>query len=243
MLDRIEVECTLQVRGVHAFWPASGEGEDVVLYTDETRETELARLPMLRQQHGAERGQPDYALSDFVAPLATGLPDHVGGFAVTAGIGAAEAAAAYEAELDDYNSILLKALADRLAEAFAELLHRRARTAWGYGGGEDLAVEDMLRERFRGIRPAYCYPACPDHGEKRTLFELLGAREVGLDLTESYAMTPAASVSGLYFAHPRARYFSVGRIGKSQVEDYARRKGEPIALVERRLSSNLAYDR
>ena len=242
MLDRFEAEDLLQVRGVHAFWPASGEGEDVVLYTDASRSAELARLPMLRQQHGAERGQPDYCLADFVAPRATGLDDHVGGFAVTAGLGAAALAASYEAEHDDYNAILVKALADRLAEAYAELLHERTRAAWGYGAEETLAVEDMLRERFRGIRPAYGYPACPDHGEKRTLFDLLGARALGMDLTESYAMTPAASVSGLYFAHPHARYFALGRIGKTQVADYARRKGEPVADVERRLSSHLAYD-
>jgi len=242
MLDRIEREGLLELRGAYAFWPAASDGEDVVLYTDEARERELARLPMLRQQHTAERGKPDYSLADFVAPASTGLADHIGGFAVTAGLGAAELAGAYEKEHDDYNAILVKALADRLAEALAEFLHRRARRDWGYGAEEDLETEDLLRERFRGIRPAYGYPACPDHGEKRTLFGLLDAEALGMGLTEHGAMTPAASVSGLYFAHPQARYFALGRIGKTQVEDYARRKGEPVAAVERRLSSNLAYD-
>jgi 5-methyltetrahydrofolate--homocysteine methyltransferase len=236
LLARIESERLLGIRGVYGFWPAYADGEDVVLDGGEVR------LPMVRRQAQTQRGQPNLSLADFVAPRSTGLADHIGAFAVTAGIGSSELAARFAAEHDDYNAIMVKALADRLAEAFAELLHERARGAWGYGADESLSHEDMLRERYRGIRPAFGYPACPDHTPKRELFRLLAAPDVGIELTENCAMTPPASVSGLYFAHPKARYFAVGRIGRDQAEDYARRRGVPVEEVERWLGSNLAYD-
>jgi 5-methyltetrahydrofolate--homocysteine methyltransferase len=175
-------------------------------------------------------------------PWTAGRCDYLGAFAVTAGIGADALAAAFERDHDDYNAIMVKSLADRLAEAFAEYLHARARREWGYGTGEQLAIDDLIRERYRGIRPAFGYPACPDHSEKRKLFALLDAERVGLTLTDSCAMLPAASVSGLYFAHPAASYFTVGRIGRDQVEDYARRKGVDVADIERWLAPNLAYE-
>jgi 5-methyltetrahydrofolate--homocysteine methyltransferase len=237
----------LTPRGVYGFWPAAGDGNDVVLFSDESRARELLRFNMLRQQQvktgAAAEGEGAFlSLSDFVAPAATGLRDYVGAFAVTAGIGAAELAAAYEKRLDDYNAIIVKALADRLAEAFAECLHARARRDWGYGAGEDYSNEDLIAERYRGIRPAFGYPACPDHTEKGKLFHLLGARAVGIDLTDHFAMTPAASVSGIYLGHPRARYFNVGRIDRDQVEDYARRKGMSVGEVEKWLAPNLGYE-
>ncbi len=242
LLVRIKDEHLLGLRGVYGFWPAVSEGEDLVLFGDEERSRELGRFPMLRQQGHHERGQPNLSLADFVAPRDTGLLDHVGAFAVTAGIGASDLAAAFEAEHDDYHAIMVKALADRLAEAFAEMLHQRARREWGYGEGEELSNEDLIRERFRGIRPAFGYPACPDHTEKRTLFELLEAESIGVGLTEHCAMTPAASVSGIYLAHPKARYFSLGRIGRDQAGDYARRKDLTLEEVERWLGTHLAYD-
>jgi 5-methyltetrahydrofolate--homocysteine methyltransferase len=235
----------LTPRGVYGFWPAHSDGNDVVLYADESRVGELLRFNMLRQQQvkgPADAGKPFLSLSDFVAPVGSGLPDHLGAFAVTAGLGAAELAGAYEKALDDYGAIIVKALADRLAEAFAECLHQRARRDWGYGAAEDLSSEDLVDEKYRGIRPAFGYPACPDHTEKGKLFDLLGARRIGMELTEHFAMTPAASVSGLYFAHPAARYFNVGRIDRDQVDDYARRKQMPVSVVERWLAPNLAYD-
>jgi len=197
---------------------------------------------MLRQQEVVPDGRPNRSLADFVAPLDSGLEDWIGGFAVTAGIGAAELSAAFERERDDYSAIMVKALADRLAEAFAELLHRRARRDWGYGAEESLSKEDLIREAYRGIRPAFGYPACPDHSVKRQLFELLDAPALGITLTETCAMSPAASVSGVYFAHPEARYFSVGRLGRDQVEDYAHRRGMEVAEAERWLASNLTYN-
>ena len=195
---------------------------------------------MLRQQSSHEDSRPNRSLADFVAPADTGLADHVGAFAVAIH-GAEELADRFAGELDDYRSIMIRALADRLAEAFAEWLHEQARHEW-YAPSERLAGEALIRERFRGIRPAYGYPACPDHSEKRALFALLDAERVGIGLTESYAMTPPPSVSGLYFGHPQARYFSVGRIGRDQVEDYARRKGIELAEAERWLRPNLAYE-
>jgi 5-methyltetrahydrofolate--homocysteine methyltransferase len=196
---------------------------------------------MLRQQQEAE-GAPLRSLADFVAPRESGLVDSLGAFAVTGGLGAEALAARFERELDDYQSILTKAVADRLAEAGAEWLHREARRAWGYGSAEQLSNEELIEEKYRGIRPAFGYPACPDHSEKGKLFDLLDAAQIGMALTENYAMTPAASVSGLYFAHPAARYFNVGRIGRDQVADYARRKGVPLRETERWLQPNLAYD-
>jgi 5-methyltetrahydrofolate--homocysteine methyltransferase len=241
LLEQIIATRALSPRGVYGFFPAASDGDDVVLFTDERRATELLRFPMLRQQAVKGGDEPYWSLADFVAPKETGLPDHVGGFAVSAGHGVDELVRAYEAEHDDYHAIMVKALADRLAEAFAELLHKRVREEWGYGVGEDLGNEDLIAERYRGIRPAYGYPACPDHSEKEKLFTLLGAPEVGITLTETFAMVPAASVSGLYFAHPEARYFMVGRVDRDQIEDYARRKGIDVATAERWLAPNLAY--
>jgi len=242
LLRQITEGKLLRARGVYGFWPANSEGDDVVLYTDETRSKELVRFPMLRQQRTAEADKPTRSLADFVAPAGRGLADHLGAFAVTAGLGSDELVRRYEAEHDDYDAILVKALADRLAEAFAEYLHERARRDWGYEPDRPLSNDDLIDEKYRGIRPAFGYPACPDHTEKWKLFDLLRAREIGMELTEHLAMTPPASVSGLYFAHPAARYFTVGRIGRDQVEDYARRKGMTVAEVERWLAPNLGYD-
>ena len=236
LLDRIVQDRLLTPRGVYGFWPANTDGDDIVVGD------ELLRFNMLRQQEEMADGKPTLSLTDFIAPRESGVGDYIGAFAVTTGIGAAELAASFERDHDDYNSIIVKALADRLAEAFAEYLHARARKEWGYGSQEQMTPDDLIAEKYRGIRPAFGYPACPDHSEKGKLFSLLGAERAGLELTESFMMAPAASVSGLYFAHPEARYFTVGRIGLDQVEDYARRKGMDLADVERWLAPNLAYD-
>jgi 5-methyltetrahydrofolate--homocysteine methyltransferase len=230
LLDRIVDEQLLAARGVFGFWPARSEGDDVVL-------EEGTRFCFLRQQTDYGDSRPNRSLADYVAPDG----DHIGAFAVTTGLGAEELAADFAAEHDDYHAIMVKALADRLAEAFAEYLHEEARRAW-YEKGPKVPNEQLIAERFRGIRPAFGYPACPDHSEKTKLFELLGAEEAGLALTETYAMTPAASVSGIYLAHPEARYFSVGRIDRDQVEDYAGRKRVSSDEVERWLRPNLAYE-
>ena len=236
LLDRIVADGLLAARGVHGFWGAVAEGDDVVLGAGNGE----LRFPMLRQQGAHDDSRPNRSLADFVAPADTGLSDHVGGFAV--GIhGGEELSASYEADGDDYGAIMVKALADRLAEAFAEWLHEQSRRAW-YAPDEQLGAAALAEERYRGIRPAFGYPACPDHSEKERLFTLLGADRVGVTLTESYASLPAASVSGLYFGHPSARYFSIGRLGRDQVEDYAARKREPLGTVERWLRQNLAYD-
>ena len=242
LLQKIIDKGQITARAVRGYWPANSDDDDIVLFTDETRTQELMRFNMLRQQRTSTESTPARSLADFVAPIESGKSDFIGTFAVTAGIGANELADQYEREGDDYNAILVKALADRLVEALAEMLHKRSRAEWGYGESEDLSNEDLIRERYDGIRPAFGYPACPDHTEKRKLFELLQAVEIGMNLTESCAMTPAASVSGLYFAHPDARYFSVGRIDRDQVEDYAHRKGMDLKAVERWLQPNLAYD-
>jgi 5-methyltetrahydrofolate--homocysteine methyltransferase len=242
LLDRIVTEGLLEARGVYGFWPANSLGDDLVLWSDDSRSTELARFPMLRQQRDPGEAKPVRCLADYVAPHESGAEDYVGAFAVTAGIGAAELAERFEAAHDDYQAIMVKALADRLVEAFAEWLHRQARREWGYGRDEAFSLEDLIAERYRGIRPAFGYPACPDHSEKRTLFRLLDAPSLGITLSESCAMLPAASVSGLYFAHPKARYFTVGRIGRDQVESYATRKGASVSEVERWLAPNLGYD-
>jgi 5-methyltetrahydrofolate--homocysteine methyltransferase len=234
LLDEIVGNGLLRARGVYGFWPAAAEGDDIVLGNG-------VRFPMLRQQADHGDARPNRSLADFIAPGETGLADHLGAFAVTAGLGADELADRYAGEHDDYRSIMVKALADRLAEAFAEYLHEVARRDW-YETGEKLTNDELIAESYRGIRPAFGYPACPDHSEKRRLFDLLAAESAGLGLTESFAMTPGASVSGLYFGHPAARYFSVGRLARDQVEDYAARKGAPLAEVERWLSPNLAYD-
>jgi 5-methyltetrahydrofolate--homocysteine methyltransferase len=239
MLRRMVDEQMVTARAVYGFWPAARDGDDIVIY-DEARSREQLRFPMLRQQQHSGDG-PHLCLADWLAPVG-GPPDHLGAFAVTAGLRAEEAAKQFEDAGDDYSAIMVKALADRMAEALAELMHQRARRDWGYGADERLSNEELIAERYRGIRPAFGYPACPDHTEKGKLFELLGAREIGMDLTEHFAMTPAASVSGIYLAHPEARYFGVGRIGADQVRDYAARKGMTVAEVERWLGSSLAYD-
>ncbi len=242
LLRRILDEKLLEARGVYGFWPAASDGDDIVLFEDETRSQEMLRFNMLRQQNIQPDGKPNRSLADFIAPASASLPDHIGAFAVTAGIGCDELSTSFERELDDYQAIMVKALADRLAEAFAEALHQRARRDWGYGQNEQMSNEDLIAEKYRGIRPAFGYPACPDHTEKRKLFELLDAPSLGIDLTESFAMTPAASVSGLYFAHPDARYFTVGRVDHDQVQTYAVRKNMPLKEVERWLTPNLGYD-
>ena len=238
---------TVTARGVYGFWPAVSDGDDVVLFEPGSRspglepEAELVRFSMLRQQEAFDGDRPNRSLADFVAPAGAAQTDHLGAFAVTAGIGVEDLAVGFERQHDDYRAIMVKALADRLAEAFAEYLHARVRREWGYESSAP-SNEDLVAERYRGIRPAFGYPACPDHSEKFKLFDLLGARDVGMALTESAAMTPAASVSGLYFSHPKASYFTVGRIGADQVADYAARKHVSIAEVERWLAGNLAYD-
>jgi 5-methyltetrahydrofolate--homocysteine methyltransferase len=242
LLGRITQERLLQVRGTYAFWPANAIGDDVVVYADDSRRAELARFPMLRQQEVMPDERPNLSLADFIAPLDSGVPDYLGMFAISGGIGADELVRRFEHDLDDYNAIMVKALADRLAEAAAEYLHGQARKDWGYGESESLSVNELLSEKFRGIRPAYGYPACPDHSEKFKLFALLDAGAEGITLTEHAAMLPAASVSGLYFSHPQAKYFNVGRLGRDQVASYAQRKGMAIEDVEKWLGSNLGYD-
>jgi 5-methyltetrahydrofolate--homocysteine methyltransferase len=243
LLDRIIKEKLLTARGVYGFWPAASQGDDIILYVDETRSKELYRFHALRQQWERKGQDAFYSLADFIAPLESGRKDYIGAFAVTAGIGADDLAKKFDIQLDDYNSILTKALADRLAEAFAEHLHSEVRKSWGFGTNEQLTSEDLIAEKYRGIRPAPGYPAQPDHTEKRTLFKLLDAeRATGIRLTESFAMHPAASVSGLYFAHPESRYFAVDRITRDQVEDYARRKGMIVTEIERWLAPNLGYE-
>jgi 5-methyltetrahydrofolate--homocysteine methyltransferase len=228
---------------VYGFFPASSAGDDIVLYTDDSRSTERMRLHTLRQQWERKGQDTFHALADFVAPQESGRRDYIGAFACTAGHGCDELAARFERMHDDYSAILVKALADRLAEAFAEWLHARVRCEWGYGREEQLTPEQIIAEEYRGIRPAPGYPACPDHTEKRSIFQLLEAEEAaGMALTENCAMTPAASVSGLYFGHPESRYFAVDRITREQVEAYAARKGMPVAEVERWLAPNLGYD-
>jgi 5-methyltetrahydrofolate--homocysteine methyltransferase len=203
----------------------------------------LTRFHTLRQQGEKSGDNANKALADYIAPRETGLADYLGGFAVTAGVGVEELSQRYKDELDDYNAIMVSALADRLAEAFAEYLHKKAREVCGFGQSEDLSNEDLIKERYRGIRPAPGYPACPDHTEKRTLFDLLQVeKNAGIELTESMAMMPAAAVSGMYFLHPQAKYFSVGKIEKDQVEDYAKRKGMSLPVMERWLSPVLNYD-
>jgi 5-methyltetrahydrofolate--homocysteine methyltransferase len=241
LLDRIVREKRLVAKAAYGLWPAQSEGNDIVFYEDESRQRPLARFPMLRQQQEKTDPGPHLALSDFVAPKSSGIRDWAGAFVVTAGIGVQELAAAYEKELDDYHAIMTKALADRLAEALTEMLHERVRRAW-YAPGEAIPKDALIGEKYRGIRPAFGYPACPDHSEKVALFDLVHAGAVGVSLTEHGAMLPAASVSGLYVGHPQARYFNVGRVGRDQVEDYARRKGMALHEVERWLAPNLAYE-
>ena len=244
LLDRIIEGNLITARGVYGFFPANAAGDDVDLYTDDTRAEVLSRFHFLRQQANREGNEPCRSLADFIAPKETGLSDYIGGFAVTSGIGLKALCDHFRAENDDYNAIMAEAIADRLAEAFAECLHKRVREEWGYGCEEGLSNEDLIHEKYRGIRPAAGYPACPDHTEKGTLWRLLDVQaNTGMLITESYAMWPGSSVSGLYFAHPESRYFSLGKIGRDQVTDYHERKGISIAEVERWLGQNLNYDR
>ena len=242
LFDRIVEELLFEAHGVVGFWPANADGDDIVLFTDDTRSTELARFHTLRQQMGKAEGRPNTALSDFVAPL--GVPDYLGAFAVTAGHGEQHLAREFREKGDDYSAIIVAALADRFAEAFAERMHQRVRTElWGYAPDEALSTQELIEEKYSGIRPAPGYPSQPDHTEKATLFHILNAEaEAQMALTESFAMTPAASVSGLYFAHPQAHYFGVGKIDADQAEDYAGRKSWPVETAERWLNPILNYD-
>ncbi|MFT7462777.1 MAG: 5-methyltetrahydrofolate--homocysteine methyltransferase [Pseudohongiellaceae bacterium] len=242
LLKRIVDEKLLTARAVYGIWPSGAEGDDIVLFTDEQRGAELCRLPMLRSQKTVSEGKPNECLADYVAPIDSGVQDHVGAFAVTAGIGADVLVRAFEADHDDYSAIITKALADRLAEACAEWLHSQLRKEWGFDPAEGLSWDELRLGRFRGIRPAFGYPACPDHALKVELFELLGAEQQGMALTESWAISPAASVSGLYLTHPDCHYFTVGRFDRDQVASYVLRTGATEADIERRLAVNLAYD-
>jgi 5-methyltetrahydrofolate--homocysteine methyltransferase len=243
LLDTIIEKKLLTARGVYALFPAAAVCDDVELYADGARGKVLDRFHFLRQQANREGSEPCRSLADFIAPKATGLRDHIGAFAVTSGIGLKELTDKYRAEHDDYNAIMAEALADRLAEAFAECLHKRVRDEWGYGRAEKFTPQELIQEKYRGIRPAPGYPACPDHTEKGTIWRLLDVEgKTGIQITESFAMWPGSSVSGLYFAHPEARYFSLGKIDREQVADYAERKGMSVAAVERWLSPNLNYD-
>ena len=243
LLDLIVRDDALVAKGVYGLFAANSVGDDIAVFTDESRTTEIGRVHTLRQQWERKGQDVFHALADFVAPVESGRKDYLGAFAVTAGHGCDELCRKYDAELDDYSSIMVKAIADRLAEACAEWLHAKVRREWGYGRAESLSREDMIEEKYRGIRPAPGYPACPDHTEKQALFDWLSVEKAaGMRLTESFAMTPAASVSGLYFAHPESRYFAVDRLTREQVEAYAARKGMPVAEIERWLAPNLGYD-
>ncbi len=243
LLDVIIEKKLLIARGVYGLFPAIAVGDDVELYADEKREKVIERFHFLRQQANREGSEPCRSLSDFIAPKETGLRDHIGAFAVTSGIGLKELCDSYRSKHDDYNAIMAEALADRLAEAFAECLHKRVREEWGYGCAENLSNEDLVHEKYRGIRPAPGYPACPDHTEKGPLWHLLNvSANTGIQITESFAMWPGSSVSGLYFAHPESRYFGLGKIDRDQVADYSERKGMSLSEVERWLGQNLNYD-
>ena len=243
MLKDITANKMLTARGVVGLYPCNSTGDDVEVYTDETRSEVLTTFRFLRNQQQKEAGQPNLCLADYIAPRESGKIDYIGAFTVTAGLGADEWAARYEKDLDDYNAILVKILADRLAEAFAELLHHRVRKEfWGYAADEELDVFSMIREEYQGIRPAPGYPACPEHSEKRPLFDLLDAeKQAGISLTENYAMYPGASVSGFYFSHPLSQYFNLGRISKDQLTDYATRKSFSFERAEKLLNTNLNY--
>ena len=243
LLDAIIEKNLITARGVYGFFPASAVGDDVELYADDARGQVLERFHFLRQQSNKEGSEPCRSLADFIAPKQTGLPDHIGCFAVTSGIGLKELCDRFRSENDDYNAIMAEAIADRLAEAFAECLHKRVRDEWGYGRAEGLSNADLIQEKYRGIRPAAGYPACPDHTEKGSLWRLLNVQaNTGMLITESFAMWPGSSVSGLYFAHPESRYFSLGKIDRDQVADYSKRKGMSVVEIERWLGQNLNYD-
>ena len=242
MLDRIADEKMVQANGVLGIWPANADGEDIVVFEDETRTKEIGRFYHLRQQEVRKHGSPNYCLADFVAPIKSGTADYFGSFAVTAGVGIEKWLKQFRDDHDDYNAIMLEALADRLAEAFAELLHEKVRKEyWGYDPDEKLTLEEMLHVDYQGIRPAIGYPACPEHHEKGNLFNMLKATELGMSLTEHFAMYPTASVSGQFFAHPESKYFSLEKVGKDQIEDYAHRKGVPVEVIEQFIPSNLNY--
>ena len=243
LLREIMDKKLLTAKGVYGLFPANSQGDDITIYANETRSNAVSVFHTLRQQTEKPKGDPNYALADFVAPQSSGKSDYIGGFAVTAGIGIEALCQRFEQDHDDYSSIMAKALADRLAEAFAEWLHREVRKEWGFGKDEKMTNQELIQEKYRGIRPAPGYPACPDHTEKHHLFELLQVeKSIGITLTESYAMYPAASVSGFYFAHPQAKYFSVGKLKQDQIQDYAKRKDMEVSVVERWLSPNLGYD-
>jgi 5-methyltetrahydrofolate--homocysteine methyltransferase len=243
LLDAIIEKNLITARGVYGLFPANAVGDDVELYADEKREKVIEQFHFLRQQSNKEGSEPCRSLADFIAPKETKLPDHIGAFAVTSGIGLKELCDSYKAKHDDYNAIMAEALADRLAEAFAECLHKRVREEWGYGCAENLSQEDIIQEKYRGIRPAAGYPACPDHTEKGALWHLLDVKaNTEMQITESFAMWPGSSVSGLYFAHPQSRYFSLGKIDRDQVADYSQRKRMSVSEVERWLGQNLNYD-
>jgi 5-methyltetrahydrofolate--homocysteine methyltransferase len=241
-LDEIIENKMLQANASFGIWPANSDGDDVVLYQDESRKKELGRFYHIRQQEKKKEGVPNFCLADFVAPTESGKIDYCGGFATTAGIGIEKWTKKYREENNDYKAIMVEALADRLSEAFAELLHLEVRkNYWGYVPEENLSLDDILKIKYQGIRPALGYPACPEHSEKESLFELLDANKIGITLTEHYAMYPNASVSGQFFVHPESRYFSLEKIGKDQVEDYAKRKGASFEFVEKFLPTNLNY--
>jgi 5-methyltetrahydrofolate--homocysteine methyltransferase len=243
LLGRIVAEKRFTAKAVIGFWPANAIGDDIEVYADEQRSRVLTTFHCLRQQQEKPAGQFNHSLADFIAPKATGRLDYLGGFAVTAGHGVDPFAAEFRARHDDYSAIMAQALADRLAEALAELMHKKARDFCGFGRAENLTMEETIREKYRGIRPAPGYPACPDHTEKRPLFDVLGAEAAaGITLTESFAMHPASSVSGLYFNHPDSKYFAVGKLGRDQIEDYAPRKGLTVAEAERWLAPYLGYE-
>ena len=242
MLAKIITEQSLTARGIYGFWPANSEGDSIILYADQKRTDVMTRFHTLRQQWQRKGIDHFRSLADYIAPVDSGREDFLGAFAVTTGHGCEEMAAQFRAEHDDYNAIMVTALADRLAEAFAEMLHQRARMVWGFGTDESLSKEELIKEKYRGIRPAAGYPACPDHTEKSALWQLLDVESAtGIKLTESFAMWPGASVSGLYFAHPESRYFAVNKITRDQVENYAARKGMTVTEIERWLSPNLGY--
>lgn len=242
MLDRIAEEKMVQANGVFSIWPSNADGDDIVIFEDETRTKEIGRFYHLRQQEEKKGGSPNYCLSDFVAPIESGKADYFGGFAVTAGIGIEKWMKHFHDDHDDYNAIMLEALADRLAEAFAEVLHEKVRKEyWGYVPDENLTLEEMLHVDYQGIRPALGYPACPEHHEKGNLFNMLKATDLGMELTEHFMMYPTSSVSGEFFVHPESKYFSLEKVGKDQVEDYARRKGVSAEVIEQFMPSNLNY--
>ena len=245
MLRRFIDENLIQANGVIGFWPANQvDGDDIEIVTEVNGQQARDRLYYLRQQTPRPAGKPNLCLADYIAPKSTGKVDYIGGFAVTAGIGVDKLVAEYESEHDDYNAIMVKAIADRLAEAFAERMHERVRKEyWAYTAEDKLSNEELIKERYAGIRPAPGYPACPDHRQKETLFSLLSAENnTHMTLTEHYAMSPAASVSGWYFSHPESRYFAVGKINKDQVEIFAKRSEQSVETTERWLSPNLSYD-